>query len=157
MENGGYKKIAKEIKNNKPHSELIYSFQNGDNPTNILSNAKKERINLKKEILSTKYEEALKYKFSTEDLFKKYCFNSNNIYINSQIYKMPLIGTYIHIKLSGIEKEGIIIHESKQRIFFVMSNDKIKQFDKKGYNFFIKIGDKEYLIIGQNLKLSRLI
>lgn len=155
MDFKGFEHIFSKIKNNKPQDELIYSFK--ENDTEITTNNKKERKELQFEIKNVKYNDFVQINRETEEVFSKFADKELTEETVAQLYKFPLIGFHIKVKLGGKRREGIIVHESKHRIYFVMSNDQVKQFDKKTKNFLIVVQGQNILVIGKNLKMSRLL
>ena len=147
----GFDRIAKEIKNNKPTEELYFSFKDAMNDN------KQMRKELKSEIKRYKYKEILIIREKVE----KECYlsmkNTTDEYFMEQLYKKPLVGFKINVMFGDNEMDGCIIHESKNMIYFVTENDDVKMFNKQNKNFIICLYDKKYLVIGEYLKIGRLI
>lgn len=153
MKLDGFEHIIKEIKNNKPEHELIYSFKNKEEEC---CNSKKKRKIFNEEIKNVRYEDMLGANKEAESFCGKLMENSTEEYFLTQLYKIPLVGLKITINFSGKIRKGIIIHESSTTIYFVMQNNKIKQFIKKRTFFKLTICTKNYLVYAENLKYSRL-
>lgn len=152
-----FDKIIQQVKQNQPESELIYAFTEEKTEMQTNKRKKKERRELYNEIKNVKYGDVVEINKQAESMCFKFKENATEEYFMKQLYKLPLNGLFIEVKLTGKTTFGFIVHESKCRIFIITEANKIKQFDKKGKNFILHLKDAKYLIIGDNLKLTRLI